>query len=74
MRNGPFLDPGAANQNMPMNAQGGAVVEDVEDVEQDWLDRLYSAARFGVMLMIVYFNSSLSRFLLVMSSLLLMCL
>nr|XP_054589406.1 homocysteine-responsive endoplasmic reticulum-resident ubiquitin-like domain member 1 protein isoform X1 [Nothobranchius furzeri] len=64
-----FINPGEANQNMRMNAQGGPVMEDEEDVERDWLDWLYSAARFGVLLMIVYFNSSLSRFLLVMSTL-----
>uniref|UniRef100_A0A1A7WAJ7 Homocysteine-inducible, endoplasmic reticulum stress-inducible, ubiquitin-like domain member 1 n=1 Tax=Iconisemion striatum TaxID=60296 RepID=A0A1A7WAJ7_9TELE len=67
-----FINPGEANQNMRMNAQGGPVMEDEEDVERDWLDWLYSAARFGVLLMIVYFNSNLSRFLLVMSTLFLM--
>ncbi|PWA24876.1 hypothetical protein CCH79_00010147 [Gambusia affinis] len=65
-----FINPGEANQNMRMNAQGGPVMEDEEDVERDWLDWLYSAARLGVLLMIVYFNSNLSRFLLVMSTLL----
>lgn len=67
-----FINPGEANQNMRMNAQGGPVMEDEEDVERDWLDWLYSAARCGVLLMIVYFNSNLSRFLLVMSTLFLM--
>lgn len=67
-----FINPGEANQNMRMNAQGGPVMEDEEDVERDWLDWLYSAARLGVLLMIVYFNSNLSRFLLVMSTLLIM--
>uniref|UniRef100_A0A3Q0RJH8 Homocysteine-inducible, endoplasmic reticulum stress-inducible, ubiquitin-like domain member 1 n=1 Tax=Amphilophus citrinellus TaxID=61819 RepID=A0A3Q0RJH8_AMPCI len=71
-QDGAFINPGEANQNMRMNAQGGAVVEDEEGVERDWLDWLYSAARFGVLLTIVYFNSNLSRFLLVMSTLLLM--
>lgn len=71
-QDGAFIDPGEANQNMRMNAQGGPVVEDEEDMERDWLDWMYSAARFGVLLMIVYFNSNLSRFLLVMSTLLLM--
>ncbi|XP_029378663.1 homocysteine-responsive endoplasmic reticulum-resident ubiquitin-like domain member 1 protein [Echeneis naucrates] len=70
--NGAFINPGEANQNMRMNAQGGPVMEDEEDMERDWLDWLYSAARFCVLLMIVYFNSNLSRFLLVMSTLLLM--
>ncbi|XP_019116954.2 homocysteine-responsive endoplasmic reticulum-resident ubiquitin-like domain member 1 protein [Larimichthys crocea] len=71
-QDGAFINPGGANQNMRMNAQGGPVMEDEEELERDWLDWLYSAARFGVLLMIVYFNSNLSRFLLVMSTLLLM--
>lgn len=71
-QDGAFLNPAEANQNIRMNAQGGAVVEDEEDMEHDWLDWLYSAARVGVLLMIVYFNSNLSRFLLVMGTLLLM--
>ncbi|KAK5868062.1 hypothetical protein PBY51_012507 [Eleginops maclovinus] len=72
VQDGAFINPGEANQNMRMNAQGGPVMEDEDDVERDWLDWMYSAARFGVLLMIVYFNSNLSRFLLVMSTLLLM--
>ncbi|XP_071362874.1 homocysteine-responsive endoplasmic reticulum-resident ubiquitin-like domain member 1 protein [Trachinotus anak] len=72
VQDGAFINPGEANQNMRMNAQGGPVMEDEEDIERDWLDWLYSAARFCVLLMIVYFNSNLSRFLLVMSTLLLM--
>ncbi|KAM7002941.1 homocysteine-responsive endoplasmic reticulum-resident ubiquitin-like domain member 1 protein [Tautogolabrus adspersus] len=67
-----FINPGEANQNMRMNAQGGPVMEDEEDMERDWLDWLYTTARLGVLLMIVYFNSNLSRFLLVMSTLILM--
>ncbi|XP_028304334.1 homocysteine-responsive endoplasmic reticulum-resident ubiquitin-like domain member 1 protein isoform X2 [Gouania willdenowi] len=69
---GAFMNAGAANQNLRMNAQGGPVMEDEDDMDTDWLDWLYSAARFGVLLMIIYFNSNLSRFLLVMSTLLLM--
>ncbi|XP_042370641.1 homocysteine-responsive endoplasmic reticulum-resident ubiquitin-like domain member 1 protein, partial [Plectropomus leopardus] len=72
VQDGAFINPGEANQNVRMNAQGGPMVEDEEDMERDWLDWLYSAARFSVLLMIVYFNSNLSRFLLVMSMLLLM--
>ncbi|KAM6946178.1 homocysteine-responsive endoplasmic reticulum-resident ubiquitin-like domain member 1 protein [Aplochiton taeniatus] len=67
-----FINPGAANQNLRMNAQGGPVMEDEEDVNRDWLDWVYTASRLGVFLSIVYFYSSLSRFVLVMSSLLLM--
>ncbi|XP_034542460.1 homocysteine-responsive endoplasmic reticulum-resident ubiquitin-like domain member 1 protein [Notolabrus celidotus] len=72
VQDGAFINPGEANQNMRMNAQGGPVMEDEEDIERDWLDWLYTAARLGVLLMIVYFNSNLSRFLLVMSTLFLM--
>ncbi|XP_015248346.1 PREDICTED: homocysteine-responsive endoplasmic reticulum-resident ubiquitin-like domain member 1 protein [Cyprinodon variegatus] len=72
VQDGAFINAGEANQNMRMNAQGGPVMEDEEDMERDWLDWLYSAARLGVLLMIVYFNSNLSRFLLVMSTLLIM--
>ncbi|KAL2093168.1 hypothetical protein ACEWY4_010480 [Coilia grayii] len=67
-----FINPEGANQNLRMNAQGGPVMEDDEDIERDWLDWVYTAARLGVFLSIVYFYSSLSRFILVMSSLLLM--
>lgn len=72
VQDGGFINPGEANQNMRMNAQGGPVMEDEEDMERDWLDWLYTAARLGVLLMIVYFNSNLSRFLLVMGTLFLM--
>uniref|UniRef100_A0A8C6TGH8 Homocysteine-inducible, endoplasmic reticulum stress-inducible, ubiquitin-like domain member 1 n=1 Tax=Neogobius melanostomus TaxID=47308 RepID=A0A8C6TGH8_9GOBI len=64
-----FIDPAAADQNMRMNAQGGPVMEDEEDMERDWLDWFYTTARLGVLLMIIYFNSNLSRFLLVMGML-----
>ncbi|XP_076123486.1 homocysteine-responsive endoplasmic reticulum-resident ubiquitin-like domain member 1 protein [Alosa pseudoharengus] len=67
-----FINPEGANQNLRMNAQGGPVMEDEEEMDRDWLDWVYTAARLGVFLSIVYFYSSLSRFILVMSSLLLM--
>ncbi|TDH09238.1 hypothetical protein EPR50_G00084660 [Perca flavescens] len=69
---GAFINPGEVNQNMRMNAQDGPVMEDEDNMERDWLDWLYSAARFGILAVIVYFNSNLSRFILVMSTLLLM--
>lgn len=72
VQDGAFINPGDANQNMRMNAQGGPVMEDEDDVDHDWLDWLYSAARFGILLMILYHYSNLSRFLLVASTLLLM--
>lgn len=67
-----FINPEGANQNLRMNAQGGPVMEDEEDMERDWLDWVYTASRFAVFLSIVYFYSNLSRFILVMSSLILM--
>ena len=60
----------AANQNVPMNAgPGGAIMQDDNDednpADRDWLDWLYMSLR-GLMLMsIIYFYSSTSRFILV---------
>ncbi|XP_016086281.1 homocysteine-responsive endoplasmic reticulum-resident ubiquitin-like domain member 1 protein [Sinocyclocheilus grahami] len=67
-----FINPEGANQNLRMNAQGGPVMEDEEDMNRDWLDWVYTASRLGVFLSIVYFYSSVSRFILVMSSLVIM--
>ena len=61
---------GAGNQAIVMNAQGGAVVDDEEDAEggnRDWLDWMYTVSRFMVLLSIVYFYSSFSRFIMVLS-------
>ncbi|XP_054055561.1 homocysteine-responsive endoplasmic reticulum-resident ubiquitin-like domain member 1 protein [Rissa tridactyla] len=63
----------AANQNLRMNAQGGALMEEEEEGgNRDWLDWLYSATLFYVFVNIVYFYSSVSRFLLVMGGTVLM--
>ncbi|XP_051953796.1 homocysteine-responsive endoplasmic reticulum-resident ubiquitin-like domain member 1 protein [Xyrauchen texanus] len=67
-----FINPEGANQNLRMNAQGGPVMEDEEDMNRDWLDWVYTATRMGIFLSIVYFYSSVSRFMLVMSSLVIM--
>ena len=56
------------NQQVRMNAQGGAVLDDDEDengMHRDWLDWVYTLSRFSVLLSIVYFYSSVSRFLMV---------
>ncbi|KAM4833444.1 homocysteine-responsive endoplasmic reticulum-resident ubiquitin-like domain member 1 protein isoform 2-T2 [Thomomys bottae] len=58
----------AANQNLRMNAQGGPIVEEDDEINRDWLDWTYSAATFSVFLSILYFYSSLSRFLMVMGA------
>lgn len=56
-----------ANQNIRMNAQGGPVDDDDEDEfgQRDWLDWVYTFSRFGVLLSIVYFYSTMSRFIVV---------
>lgn len=59
-------------QNLRMNAQGGPMMEEEDGEGRDWLDWFYSGTRFAVLLAIIYFNSNLTRFLLVMSTLLIM--
>ncbi|XP_075694802.1 homocysteine-responsive endoplasmic reticulum-resident ubiquitin-like domain member 1 protein [Rhinoderma darwinii] len=60
-----------ANQNLRMNAQGG-LVEEEDDINRDWLDWVYTAARFSIFLSILYFYSSLSRFMMVLGAMILM--
>ncbi|KAM8799428.1 homocysteine-responsive endoplasmic reticulum-resident ubiquitin-like domain member 1 protein [Eudromia elegans] len=68
----PQVNP-AANQNLRMNAQGGPLMEEEEEGgNRDWLDWLYSATLFYVFVNIIYFYSSVSRFLLVMGGTVLM--
>ncbi|KFW95706.1 Homocysteine-responsive endoplasmic reticulum-resident ubiquitin-like domain member 1 protein, partial [Phalacrocorax carbo] len=63
----------AANQNLQMNAQRGPLMEEEEEGgNRDWLDWLYSATLFYVFVNIIYFYSSVSRFLLVMGGTVLM--
>ncbi|KAK1880125.1 Homocysteine-responsive endoplasmic reticulum-resident ubiquitin-like domain member 2 protein [Dissostichus eleginoides] len=59
-----------ANPNIQMNAQGGAVMND-DELNRDWLDWLYTVSRAGVLLSIVYFYSSFSRFAMVVGAMLL---
>ncbi|XP_078395941.1 homocysteine-responsive endoplasmic reticulum-resident ubiquitin-like domain member 2 protein [Cetorhinus maximus] len=58
------------NQNIQMNAQGGPVLNE-EDLNRDWLDWMYTVSRAGILLSIVYFYSSFSRFVMVMGAILL---
>lgn len=58
------------NQNIQMNAQGGPVMND-EDFNRDWLDWLYTFSRAAILLSIVYFYSSFSRFVMVIGAMLL---
>ncbi|XP_051262527.1 homocysteine-responsive endoplasmic reticulum-resident ubiquitin-like domain member 2 protein [Dicentrarchus labrax] len=73
---GPNPDPNPlpenqpANPNIQMNAQGGAVLND-DELNRDWLDWLYTVSRAGVLLSIVYFYSSFSRFVMVVGAMLL---
>lgn len=60
-----------ANQNLRMNAQGG-LVEEEDDLNRDWLDWVYTATRFSIFLSILYFYSSLSRFMMVLGAMILM--
>ncbi|KAK5621834.1 hypothetical protein CRENBAI_011421 [Crenichthys baileyi] len=75
----PPLGPNPAQnplqENLPanpiqMNAQGGAVLND-DELNRDWLDWLYTVSRAGVLLSIVYFYSSFSRFVMVVGAMLL---
>ncbi|XP_078067156.1 homocysteine-responsive endoplasmic reticulum-resident ubiquitin-like domain member 1 protein isoform X2 [Mustelus asterias] len=67
----PQLNNPPANQNLRMNAQGGPVMDDDDELNRDWLDWLYLAARACFFLSIIYFYSSLSRVVLVVSAILL---
>ncbi|NXN08391.1 HERP1 protein, partial [Indicator maculatus] len=65
----------APDQNLRLNAQRGPLLEEEEEEgggHRDWLDWLYSATLFYVFVNVVYFYSSLSRFLLVMGGTVLM--
>ncbi|XP_029445345.1 homocysteine-responsive endoplasmic reticulum-resident ubiquitin-like domain member 2 protein isoform X2 [Rhinatrema bivittatum] len=58
------------NQNVQMNAQGGPLLNE-EDFNRDWLDWMYTFSRAAILLSIVYFYSSFSRFVMVMGAMLL---
>ncbi|XP_061838756.1 homocysteine-responsive endoplasmic reticulum-resident ubiquitin-like domain member 2 protein [Nerophis lumbriciformis] len=57
------------NPEVEMNAQGGEMVNE-EELNQDWLDWVYTFSRTAILLSIVYFYSSFSHFLLVMTAML----
>ncbi|XP_063169316.1 homocysteine-responsive endoplasmic reticulum-resident ubiquitin-like domain member 1 protein isoform X2 [Candoia aspera] len=71
-QNAPAQANPGVNPNLRMNAQGGPLMEEDEEVNRDWLDWLYSATLFYVFVNIIYFYSSMSRLLLVMAGTLLM--
>ena len=66
----PEVVPNQPNRNVRMNAgPGGVGMQDDDDNEnprnRDWLDRLYTSLRAFMLLSIVYFYSSTSRFIMV---------
>lgn len=72
---GPDPAQNPLEENLPanpiqMNAQGGPVLND-DELNRDWLDWLYTVSRAGVLLSIVYFYSSFSRFVMVAGAMLL---
>ncbi|KAK8724637.1 hypothetical protein OTU49_011182 [Cherax quadricarinatus] len=67
------IEPADQQQQQPqlirMNAQGGEVEDDDDDegMGRDWLDWIYVLSRMLVLLSIVYFYSTLSRFMIVVA-------
>lgn len=63
-------EPAPAERIPEVNILGGAR-QNEDELNRDWLDWLYTAARAAVLLTIVYFYSSFSRFVMVTAALLL---
>lgn len=59
------------NPNIQMNAQGGPVLNE-DELNRDWLDWVYTVSRAAILLSIVYFYSSFSRFIMVMGAMMLL--
>ncbi|XP_011682075.1 homocysteine-responsive endoplasmic reticulum-resident ubiquitin-like domain member 2 protein isoform X1 [Strongylocentrotus purpuratus] len=57
--------PAAAPPPQRMNVGGGGGDIDEEGARRDWLDWTFTLCRFGILLSIVYFYSSIHRFLMV---------
>ncbi|KAK2830538.1 hypothetical protein Q5P01_018469 [Channa striata] len=57
------------NLEVQMNAQGGEILNE-EELNRDWLDWVYTFSRAAILLSIVYFYSSFSRFVMVMMAML----
>ncbi|XP_072226781.1 homocysteine-responsive endoplasmic reticulum-resident ubiquitin-like domain member 2 protein [Leuresthes tenuis] len=57
------------NPEVQMNAQGGEILNE-EELNRDWLDWVYTFSRAAILLSIVYFYSSFSRFVMVMVAML----
>ena len=55
-----------ANENVQANANAGPLFDDEEEEDnanRDWLDKIYTLCRIGILLSIFWFYSSTSRFL-----------
>ncbi|KAG7501262.1 hypothetical protein JOB18_044054 [Solea senegalensis] len=57
------------NPEVQMNAQGGEILNE-EELNWDWLDWVYTLSRAVILLSIVYFYSSFSRFVMVVMAML----
>ncbi|XP_041811520.1 homocysteine-responsive endoplasmic reticulum-resident ubiquitin-like domain member 2 protein [Chelmon rostratus] len=57
------------NPEVQMNAQGGEILNE-EELNRDWLDWVYTFSRAAILLSVVYFYSSFSRFVMVMMAML----
>lgn len=57
------------NQDVQMNAQGGEILNE-DELNRDWLDWVYTIFRAVILLSVVYFYSSFSRFVMVMVAML----
>ncbi|XP_063055655.1 homocysteine-responsive endoplasmic reticulum-resident ubiquitin-like domain member 2 protein [Engraulis encrasicolus] len=66
----PGEQPPANPPNIQMNAQGGPVLNE-DELNRDWLDWMYTGMRAAILLSIVYFYSSLGRFVMVIGAMLL---
>ena len=56
-----------ANENVQANANAGPLFDDEDDEDnanRDWLDKIYTLCRIGILLSIFWFYSSTTRFLL----------
>ncbi|XP_035287434.1 homocysteine-responsive endoplasmic reticulum-resident ubiquitin-like domain member 2 protein [Anguilla anguilla] len=69
--NNPPHEERPANPNIQMNAQGGPVLNE-DELNRDWLDWVYTVSRAAILLSIVYFYSSFSRFVMVTGAMLLL--
>ncbi|XP_051922004.1 homocysteine-responsive endoplasmic reticulum-resident ubiquitin-like domain member 2 protein isoform X2 [Hippocampus zosterae] len=63
--------PPAANANIQINVQGGGGVLNEDELNRDWLDRLYALFRGFVLLGFVYFHGSFGHFIMVVGAMML---